>query len=84
MVSVNRAVNFKTMTKNKWVFTNQNNDPIEFTAENFTNYLSSLSDETQVPITQSECDKIVADYKRQLNRTVRVYYDGKRNVTEFI
>jgi len=65
-------------------FKNENNKLVDFTADNFTNFLENITNKEQIPYTKEEAKEIIIRYKKQLNRTVQVYYDGKRNIIKFI
>ena len=65
-------------------FKNENNKLVDFTADNFTNFLENMTNKEQIPYTKEEAKEIIIRYKKQLNRTVEVYYEGKRNIIEFI
>ena len=65
-------------------FAAENNILREFTADNFANFLDALAHKSQVPHSREKCREIESRYEKQLNKKVKAYFDGKKNVIEFI
>ena len=72
------------MKDSNYFFKGTDGKETEFTADNFIAFLDSAAGQKQTPYTPKERAEIEQRYKDQLDITVKVYYDGKRNVIKFI
>lgn len=71
------------MKTSNWYFANEENKIIEATGKNLISFFDSL-DEPQQPITEQEERNTEKRYLEQNNIRVKCYYDGKRNIIEFL